>query len=213
MKLVCSIVAAAVLAHAGTVLDQIAVVAGNHPIKTSDIDRDLRVTQFLNGQMPDSSIEQRRMSAQRLIDQELIREEIAQRGNTSPLTGDAKAVLSDVVNKRYKGSAAEMDADLKKRGLTEAQVLDVLQWQMLVLRFIDQRFRPGVTVSNDDIRAYYEKNQAELKRQHPEQTTLAALTPVIRDQLEGDRINAAFETWLQQARQAASIVFKLDELK
>jgi hypothetical protein len=213
MKLVCSIVAAAVLAHAGTVLDQIAVVAGNHPIKTSDIDRDLRVTQFLNGQMPDSSIEQRRMSAQRLIDQELIREEIAQRGNTSPLTGDAKAVLSDVVNKRYKGSAAEMDADLKKRGITEAQVLDVLQWQMLVLRFIDQRFRPGVTVSNDDIRAYYEKNQAELKRQHPEQTTLAALTPVIRDQLEGDRINAAFETWLQQARQAASIVFKLDELK
>src|SRR5690349_5354789 len=64
------------LAYPAVVLDRIAVVVGKHVIKTSDIDRDLRVTEFINQQGIDFGTTAKHQSAERLIDQELIREEI-----------------------------------------------------------------------------------------------------------------------------------------
>lgn len=207
------IFAIAALAQAGTVIDQIAIVVGKHAIKTSDIDRDLRITAFLNGESASFSPQEKKNSGQRLIDQELIREDIAQRGNTSPMTADAQAVLDKLAADRYGGSKEQMRADVMRRGLTEKQVLEQVQWQMVVLRFIDQRFRPGVSVNDEQIAKYYQQHTAELKREHPGSGTLDALTPDIREQLEGEQINQAFDDWLAQARQTASIQYKLDELK
>ena len=205
--------ALAAVVQGGTVIDQIAVVAGKHAIKTSDIDRDLRVTEFLNGDPPDDRLAQRRKSASRLIDQELIREDIAARGNTTPAPGDAGAVLDQLLHDRFQGSQARLSADLAKRGLTEAQVKEELQWQLVVLRFIDQRFRPEAAVSDDDVRQYYQQHSAELQRRNPKMSSLAAAAPAIRKQLEGDRINQSFEQWLQQARETASIQYKIEALK
>ena len=207
-----SLFAIASLAHAGTVIDQIAVTVGRHAIKTSDIDRDLRVTQFLNSQAPDISPTQRRIAIQRLIDQELIRNELAQAGSTSSLTSEAKELLDMIRAERFHGSDAEMAAELRRRGLSEDVLLEAVQWQLTVLRFIDQRFRLGIVVTDDDIGAYYKQHEAELKRQYPGNDTLEALTPRIRELLEGERINRAFEDWLQQARKNARIEFKLSEL-
>jgi hypothetical protein len=106
-----------------------------------------------------------------------------------------------------------LEAELRRRGLSSAQVLDQLQWQLVVLRFIDERFRPGVTVTDDEMRAYYEQNAAALKRQDPAHNTLEDLTPKIREILEGERINRNFEDWLQQARKNVRIDYKMDQLK
>jgi parvulin-like peptidyl-prolyl isomerase len=201
------------IASSAAVIDQIAAVVGKYAIKTSDVDRDLRVTQFLNGDAPDLSLPQRRKALQRLIDQELIRNDLAQAGNTSHLSGEATDILAQLRKDRFKGSQEALSAELRRRGLTPAQVSDQLQWQLVVLQYIDQRFRPGVLVSEDEMNAYYAEHKAELMRQYPGNTTTESMLPRIREVLEGERINRNFEEWLQEVRRTAHIEYKLDELK
>ncbi|HVW11144.1 MAG TPA: hypothetical protein VHC90_21310, partial [Bryobacteraceae bacterium] len=62
---------------AAVVLDRTAVVVGNRAIKLSDVDRDIRVTSFLNRTAIDTSPAARRKAAERLVDQSVIRDEIS----------------------------------------------------------------------------------------------------------------------------------------
>jgi len=195
------------------VIDQIAIVVGKHAVKTSDLLRDLRVTEFLNNEPPDMGLAARRASAQRLIDQELIRVDFAAAGNTGHMETEAWALFDQLMRDRFKGSEAQLLAELQRRSLTKEQLLAQLQWQLVVLRFIDERFRPGVLITDDDVRAYYEQHAADLKRQDSTLTSLDAATPKIKELLEGEQINRDFEKWLDDARKAAPIDYKLGELK
>lgn len=198
---------------AGTVIDQIAAVVDKHPIKTSDIDRDVRVTEFLNGEADSLDLDSRKKALQRLIDQQLIRNALIASNNTAELSSDAQSVLDGLAMDRFNGSETALNADLRRRHLTREEVLQELQWQMVVLRFIDQRFRPGVIVSDDDVKAYYNQHLKELQRDHPKDSSLEALTPSIRESLTGERINAALDDWLKQARTSTTIEYKLKDLK
>jgi peptidyl-prolyl cis-trans isomerase SurA len=201
------------LLQGATTIDQIAAIVGQRAIKTSDIARDLRVTQFLNGTAADASIGQKREALQRLIDQELIRNQLAQAVNTSSLSAEATATLAQLRADRFKNSDALLTEELHRRGLTQNQVLDYLQWQLVVLQMIDQRFRPGVSIDDDQVTAYYDQHAADLKRQYPDNPTREALLSRARELLEGERINRDFEDWIEQARKNIRIEYKVDELK
>src|SRR5271165_3379020 len=69
---------------AAVVMDRVAVIVGRNVVKTSDITRDLRATQFINGEPVDTSEAARRKSADRLVDQQLIRQELLNAGYTQP---------------------------------------------------------------------------------------------------------------------------------
>ncbi len=203
----------------GTVLDQIVVVVGKHAIKSSDVERDLRVTQFLNNEHLNLSLAQRRTAVQRLIDQEVIRTELAQAGNSMSINHEVDGVLEQLKKDRFSNSQDLLSKGLQEYGLTLNQLREQLQWQMTVLRFIELRFRPGVIVTDEDIRKYFEEHKAELmkkpsaSRDVSESETLEMLTPEIREQIEGERINANFEEWLRQARDMVRIEFNQESLK
>jgi peptidyl-prolyl cis-trans isomerase SurA len=196
-----------------TTIDEIVAVVGRHAIKMSDIERDLRVTEFLNNERLDSSVAVRKKTLERLIDQELIRNDVALAGNASHLDKEAKATFDQLVRDRFAGAKPQMVTDLRRRGLTEAQLLEQLQWQLVVLRFIDQRFRPGVIVTDEEVRAYYEEHSIELSQAYPANHTLETLAPRIRQTLEGERINRNFEDWLAQERKNTRIEYKVEALK
>lgn len=190
------------------VIDRMAAIVGKHVIKASDIDRDLRLTQFMNGEQPDFSPEARRKAADRLIDQSIIRDEIANGGYSRPSESDADALLKQLERDRFGGSDARLQAELSRYGLTEQQLRAHLLWQLTVLRFIDQRFRPGVLVTDEEVRAYYDQHLADLRRQYAGNNSFEALQPKIRASLEGQRINQNFTEWLDQARKRNRIEYK-----
>ena len=66
----------AALAGRAEIIDRIAVSVGNRVITESDLDREIRVTAFLNDQKPDFSPENKRRTAERLVDQRLMRTEL-----------------------------------------------------------------------------------------------------------------------------------------
>jgi peptidyl-prolyl cis-trans isomerase SurA len=190
------------------VIDRMAVIVGRHVIKTSDILRDLRVTEFLNREPLALDAEARKKSAERLIDQEIIRQEIVTGGYRRPADEDGEAFEKQLEKDRFHGSAAEIRAALAKYGLTEQRLREQLLWQLTVLRFIDQRFRAGVLVTDDDVKNYYDQHQEELRRENPHANSQEALQPKIRSTLEAERINELFNAWLAHERKIYRIEYK-----
>ena len=204
---------------ASVVLDRIAVVVGRHVVKisqgyrcgpaTSDIDREIRLTDFVNGERLDLSPAARRKAADRLIDQELIRSEIAVGGYETASQEDAKKLLKQIRTGRYH-SEAEYRSALRQYGITEQQLEAQLLWQLTVLKFVEQRFRPGVLVSDQDIRDYYDRHLPELRRTSGTTTSLQVMRPKIQEILTGEQVNQQFFAWLEQGRKQIHIEFRED---
>ena len=195
-------------AAGAVVIDRIAVVVGKHAIKLSDIDRDLRVTEFQNREPLNLSGAARKKAGGRLVDQTIIGDEIVNGGYQRPSESDADALAAKLRTDRFGGSDARMRQALAQYGITEDVLRAELLWQLEVLRFIDQRFRPGVNVTDEELRDYYNQHRSELTRQYPGAAAFETLEPKIREKLEGERINQAFEEWLDRARQRTRIEYK-----
>jgi hypothetical protein len=190
------------------VIDRIAVIVDKHVIKTSDLDRDLRVTEFLNRAPLDASVDVKRKAAQRLIDQTVIREEIEKGGYSKSTASEVDGMVKKLLADRFGGSDARLEQELSRYGLTEAELRIQLGWELDVLNFINERFRPGVLVTEDQIKSYYEQHHADLQRQFPQLKTFESLEPKIRIALEGEQLNKNFDEWLAAARKRDRIVYK-----
>ena len=195
------------------VLDRIAVIVGKRVIKTSDIDVDLRLTAFLNREPVRGDSDNKRRSAERLIDQEIIRQEIISGGFRRPAESHAAALESQLTRDRFGGAEARLRAELTRYGLSASDLREQLLWQLTVLSFIDQRFQAGAVVADEDVRSYYDQHLAELRRQNPQGSSYESLAPQIRKVLEGERVNQNFNQWLGQARSRYRIEYKQEALK
>jgi hypothetical protein len=190
------------------VIDRVAAIVGKHVIKLSDIQRDLRLTQFMNREPVNLSAGEMRKAAERLIDQTLIRDEIVKGGYRRPADSEANSLLSKLVRDRFGGSDVRLRQDLSHYGTAEDELREELLWQLTVLRFIDQRFQPAVQVTDEDVKAYYEQHLTALKHDYPRNNSLEALQTQIRASIEGERVNQAFTAWLAEARKRVRVEYR-----
>ncbi len=190
-----------------TIIDRIAVIVGNSIVKDSDIERDLRVTAFLDGAPLDLGREARKKAAKRLIDQIFIRREIRLGDYPAATPEEASQQLEVLKKQKFKTNTAFQNA-LARYGLTEADLRSQFQWQLTVLRFIDARFKPAVLVTDQEIEQYYGAHRAALAREHPGKTSLHDLEDIVRDILTGEKVNQLFFSWLDEQRQGVKIEFR-----
>jgi peptidyl-prolyl cis-trans isomerase SurA len=202
------ILALPVLLSSAVILDRIAVIAGTHAIKLSDIDRDVRLTQFINEEPLNLSAANKHAAAERLITQDIIRQAIITGGYRRPPDSDGAALVTQLRRDRFSNSDQRMREALRHYGLTEAELQERLLWQTTVLQFIDQRFRAGVIVADEDIRKYYAEHAAALRKEYPNDRTLEELTPKIKATIQAERINENFDQWLDQTRQGYRVEYK-----
>jgi parvulin-like peptidyl-prolyl isomerase len=193
------------LLRGAVVVDRMAVIVDKHVIKSSDIYRDLAAAQFLNREQPDFSAGARHKAADRLIEQTILRDDIASGGYRWASQDDADALFNDIRRDRFANSGAQLQAALSRYGLTEEELRAQLLWQLTVLRFIDQRFRAGVLITDEEVRAYYDRHLADLKRENPQDSSFEALKPKIRASLEGERINQNFVESIEAARKRVHV--------
>jgi hypothetical protein len=191
-----------------TVIDRIAVVVSKHAIKLTDLQRDIRLTEFMNHEPPNLSSDAMRKSADRLIDQMIIRDEIDRGGYRRPSDSDADHLLNQLRQGRFGGSDSRLNTELARYGLREEQLREQLLWQLTALSFINQQFRPAVQVTADEVRAYYNQHLAELAQDDPQNSSFEALQPKIQALLEGERINQNFIAWLDEARHRDHIDYR-----
>jgi hypothetical protein len=186
------------------VIDQIAIVIGKSIIKDSDIDRDLRVTEFMNGDPLDVGNAARKKAASRLIDQVFIRREIEVGDYPNATLQQTDEQLDRLQRRKFKTQAA-LEQALRRYGIPEVDLRTQLQWQLTILSFIDIRFKPAVLVTDEEIEKYYNDHAAALRRQHPGKSTLDELREEIRNIIAGEKENQEFFKWLDDERKDATI--------
>jgi hypothetical protein len=193
-------------AHA-EVLDRIAVTVGKHVITEGDILLDLRTTAFLDQKQADSSADQKRKTADRLIDQYLLLQEASTSRQPLPAEADARLLL-DQLKARY-STETEYRTALANYRITEAQLTDHLLKGIRALRFTDIRFRPEVQLTDDDLHEYYDSMAAQWRRSNPAQVpTFEASRDQIEKLLTDQRVTQALDRWLGTTRSETQILYK-----
>jgi len=196
--LVATLVPLAALSAGAETLDRIAVTVGRHVISQHDILQDLRIAAFIDGKAPDFSVDQKRKAAERLVDQYLVLQDATETRVPPPPDADVAGLLTPI-KARYT-SDQEYRAALAQAQIGEAELAAQLLAGLRMLRYTDLRFRPEVQLSEETLRAYYNKL-------NPPQTFEASLGD-IEKLLTDQQTMQALDRWLEMARSEVAIVYR-----
>jgi hypothetical protein len=190
-------------AHA-ELIDRIAVSVENAVIPESEVMQQVRLTALLNREPLAITAEKKRETADRLVEQMLIRREIA---TTRYLPENPEAYLPAYESLRKDlGGDAAYKAKLDEYGVSDADVRDALHWQATLLDFVQIRFRPGVQVPETEMREYYETEIAAKPGAPPFDQARDEIETILTEQ----RIDAALDRWLGQARTQTRIRYRAE---
>ena len=192
--------------RAGEVLDRMVATVNGHAILQSDWNDEVRYECFMSGRpMADLTTEDRRAAFERLIDQELLREQM---GSTDfkPAGSEEIAKQMEELKKKYAQEHAGQtwDTALLSYGTTDAQIADHVALELNALRLVDSRLRPSIQVDNAAIENYY-KTELLPKVDARQRPSLQEATPTIRELLVEQQMNQALSSWLESMRSQAQI--------
>lgn len=202
--------AAAPVAAGEILVDRIVAVVDEDPIYLSDIRRVLALGRVAvaDGES-DRGLERRVLDG--LIDQRLRFHEVERYDFGALETAEIDRQLAEV--RRHHPDAAAFAAYLAGLGLTEAGLRQLLERQLRVLAYIEQRLGPRVFVDPEDVRAYYD---GELRRKAAREglglPPFGEIRDQIRDLLREIRLNREIDAWTEELRREAEIVDHLERL-
>ncbi len=190
------------------VIDRVVATVNGQPILQSDWDLAMRCEAFLDQKPLQFTPEAAGATLQRLIDQELLREQV-RTFQLKPVTAGELHGRMQEIRKQIPGGDqdATWQAALHRYGLTQGELDERVEDELQILRFIDVRLRPTVQhVNRRDIEAYYqEKLLPQLKAQGAKEPPLAEVSPQIEEILSQERMDSMITELLRDLRQQSEI--------
>ena len=190
------------------IVDRIVATVNRQPILLSDWEVEMRCEAMLDQKALPLSDDVAHSALDRLIDQELVRQQIRSYRLAEPSAEE----ISRRVDEVRKQLVAREDLTafrglLARYGLSENELRDRLSTQLMILRFIDVRLRPSVHVERRSIEAYYNDTLLPEARRKGDQSPppLADVAPQIEELLSQQRVDALTNDWLKDLRQQADI--------
>jgi peptidyl-prolyl cis-trans isomerase SurA len=194
------------------IIDRIAISAGYQVITESQIDEEVRVTEFLNGEKLDLSAGERKKAAGRLVEQALVKREMELSRYPLPPLSDADKQLQ-MLKAGYPSEAQFQDA-LGSYGIAEDALKRRLWWQLTLLRFVDFRFRPGIQVQDSDVQEYYKQQVATWQKEGMQSIpSFGEARGQIEEILTQQRIDEAMNQWLSEVRMQVSVRYRDETLQ
>ncbi len=181
-------------------IDRVLAAVNGNVITESDLRMARNLNSLLmfgqNGSGGEPSTEDQ---ANRLIDLELIRQEL----ENFPLDAGEQAQIEARVEelKRVYTEIGGLEPLMKRLGLQAEELQSYLRLQASIMRFVNLRFRPFVTVSPEEVQSYY-RDQL-LPRLREAKSPVPALEKVsaeIEKILTEEKVNAALESWIKEIR-------------
>lgn len=187
--------------RAAETLDRIVATVNGHALLQSDWDDELRYECFMSGRpLRDLSQEDRQGALNRLVDQELLREQVR--------SADFKPTSSEEIDKQLQALKSDYARDhesqswsaaLASYGLSEAAVRNRLQAELDQLRLVDAHLRPSIQIDASDIETYY-KEEILPKFPAGQAVSLQQAAPKIRELLAQKKMNQLLASWLESLR-------------
>jgi peptidyl-prolyl cis-trans isomerase SurA len=196
------------LARAGQVIDRIVATVNGRIILQSDWDEALCYEALLNGRaLNQFTDEDRRAVLDRLIDQELLGEQMKSASFQHATEAEAAARIAEA-RKEYAGAttAEGWQLVLARFGLSDKELLAHVQQQIDLLRLVDAHLRPAVQIDSKTIEAYYrEKFVPQLKQPIAAEAPSADVAAKIRELLTQEKVNELMVSWLQSLRSESKV--------
>ena len=200
--------AIALPARAGDVLDRIVATVNNHIILQSEWQDAVRYEAFVSGRGLDQlQPADRKAALDRLIDQELLREQMRSSGFPHASGEEGEKRIQEI-RKQYPGAETEAgwQAALVRYGLTENELKKRVALQVDLMGLIDTRLRPNVVIDPKSIESYYNQELLpQLRQSGAQQVSLAEVSPKIKELLTQQKMNQMLVAWLQDLRSGSRI--------
>jgi peptidyl-prolyl cis-trans isomerase SurA len=193
-------------AWAGQVVDRVVANINGHVVLQSDWEEEVAFEAFSDGRDPDSfTSAERKAALDRLIDQELLREQVRP---SSPAPADQVAARVAAVRKAQPDCPTEESwhAKLKRYGLTEHELEKRLGDEIQLMKLVEDRLRPSVQIDQRAVESYYsEQLLPELKKAGSNAKPLTEVFGRIKDLLAEKKMNELLTGWLANLRSGSHI--------
>jgi hypothetical protein len=194
------------------VLDRVVAVVNNRAILASDLDDEIRLS-VLDPALDGRSALTRKRALEQLISRALIQQQIRQEDEQSAAPSQAE-VDSRLLELRRElptcvrqncASEAGWKVFLAVHGLTPEGVATYLRRRTEILRFIERRFRQGISISPQEIETYYRDTLLPQYAKGEAIPMLDKVAPRIEEILLQQQVNVLFDGWLRNLRQQGDV--------
>jgi hypothetical protein len=193
---------------AADLLDRIVATVNGRIILQSDWDAAIQYAALIDGRPADQVSPQTRKAAlDRLIDQELLREQMR---SSEVKRATPQEVVRRIQEIRQQHPEARDEQGwhnlLAHYGLTEDELRQRVTLQLDLDRLVDLRLRPGVNIDSSSIESYYNQELLpQLRQLGQKEVPLAEVTPKIKELLTQEKVNQLLVAWLQNLRSGSEI--------
>ena len=195
------------LTFAGEIIDRVVANVNGHVVLQSDWEQEVSFEAFADAREPGSfTPAEQRAALDRLIDQELLREQVRP---SQPLPAEQVAAKVAEIRKLYKDCATDAvwQSKLHHYGLTQSALEKHLGSQIQLLRLVEDRLRPSIQIDQHAVESYYQEQLLpEMKRLGNSATPLNEVFGRIKDLLAERRMNELLSGWLASLRSESHIL-------
>ena len=195
-------------ASAGEVIDRIVAIVNGQIILQSDWNEALRYEALLSARtVSDFSDEERRGVLDRLIDQELLGEQMKSALFKHATEEEATAQVTQT-RQLYPQAATEegWKRVLASFGLNEKAVIEHVRQQLDLMRLVDAHLRPSVQIDSKSVEAYYrDKFVPQLKQTGGGEVPLSEVSAKIRELLTEEKVSELMVSWLHSLRSESKV--------
>jgi peptidyl-prolyl cis-trans isomerase SurA len=195
------------LVRAADVVDRIVATVNGRVILQSDWDDAVRYEAFVEGRPLNQLTDQDRGKAlDRLIDQELLREQSQTGDTTQPPADEVQQRVQEIQKQHDAADPASWRSVLTSYGLDQKQLETHVAHDISILRQVEARLRPAVQIVPQTIESYYRDTfLPQLKKAGAAVVPLAQVSGKIREILTEQKINELFTSWLRSLRSESKI--------
>ena len=192
------------------IIDKVVAVVGEGVITASEVEEQLRLEALFNRDPVDLSKEKRRHALTRLIDRRLVEREVVAK-NFPVVTADDVAKEVAVLERRMTRNGVVFDQELESHGLTRKDVKQFLVRQANFEQFVAFRFKTGMQVSPEAVRAYYEESFVpEVQRLQAEAPPLEEIYDEMAALVMDESAESMLEVWLKETHARTRVVIMED---
>ncbi len=192
----------------GEVIDRIVATVNGHIILLSDWEDSLRYEAFSGGRMLDSmTAEDRKSALDHLIDQELLREQLKD-SDVQHASPEEVARRVTEIRKHYPEAETELGwrTVLDRYRLSQENLKVRVAAEIDLMRLVDARLRPSVTVDSKSIESYYNQELLpQLRQAGGQNVPLAEVKSKIKELLTQKKISQLLTAWLHDLRAGSQI--------
>jgi peptidyl-prolyl cis-trans isomerase SurA len=194
------------------VLDRVVAVVNNQAILASDIDDEIRLS-VLDPGRGGLGVLTRINALDQLIGRALIQQQIRQEDlqSSAPAQVEVDARLAEIRKdlpacvRQNCASDEGWKAFLSAHSLTQEHVETYARYRLEILRFIERRFRQGISIQPQEIETYYHDTLLPQYAKGEAIPPLDAVSARIEEILLQQRVNALFDDWLSNLRKQGDV--------